>query len=124
MSKINPIITVDGWNVYNEPHGFYCNNNGKTLWFTAEYKNGLYFQIKSYSDGKRCYTAQRYMYKVIPLVREMAFNLLKAGALWDYKNGCPALESYKKDVAPYYHKCKENGLSLYGDAEFLESLFA
>ena len=123
MSKINPVITVNGWNVYSEPHGFYCANNGKTIWFTAEYRKGTYFNVKSYSDGKRCYTAERYFYKLIPLVREMAFELLKAGKRWDYKNNRPALESYKKDIAPYYNKCKENGLSFYGDAEFLEILF-
>ena len=121
MTKINPIITVDGWNVYGESHGFYCVNADKTLWFEAEYKNGTYFNIKSYYDGKRVYTAQRYHYKFIPLVQEMTFKLLQAGKLWDYKNQCPALETYKKDMRPYYERCKEKGLET---SLFLESLFA
>ena len=120
MSKINPVITMEGWNVYKDPHGFYCSNNGKTLWFTAEYRKGTYFSIESYSDGKRCYTAQRYFYKLIPLVREMTFELLKHGALWDYNNNCPALETYKKDIRPYYQNCKEKGIET---SDFLESLF-
>lgn len=120
MKKIDPILNVDGWNVYNEPHGFYCCNNGKTLWFTAEYRNGTYFKIKSYSDGKRVYTAERYFYKLIPLVQEITFKLLQYDKLWDYKNDCPALETYKKDMFPYYQKCKEKGLE---PGLWLESLY-
>lgn len=117
---VNHIITVDGWNVYAEPHGFYCANAGKTLWFEAEYRGGMYFNIKSYYDGKRAYTAQRYHYKFIPLVREITFKLLQMGKLWDYKNQCPALETYKKDMRPYYERCKEKGLET---SSFLNSLF-
>lgn len=123
MKTIKPACTVDGWNVYNEPHGFYCSNNGQTLWFTAEYRKGTYFKIKSYFDGKRCYTSERYFYKLIPLIQTITFELLKNDLLWDYKNDCPALETYKKDIEPYYRKCKENNLSLYKDTAFLESLF-
>lgn len=123
MPKIKPICIVNGWNVYNDPHGFYCANNGKTLWFIAEYRNGTYFKIKSYFDGKRVYQAEKYHYKLIPLVQAITFELLKNNALWDYKNDCPALETYKKDIEPYYRKCKKEGLSLYNDTDFLESLF-
>lgn len=123
MTKIKPICIVNGWNVYQETYGFYCANAGKTLVFNAEYRNGTYFKIKSYFDGKRAYKAERYFYKLIPLVQEMTFELLKNNKLWDYKNDCPALVTYKKDIAPYYYKCKEKGLSLYNDTEFLESLF-
>lgn len=120
MNKIKPACNVNGWNVYNEPHGFYCANNGKTIWFTAEYRNGTYFKIKSYSDGKRTYTSERYFYKIIPLVREMTFELLKNNMLWDYNRQCPALETYKKDMLPYYTKCKEKGLDI---SPWLESLY-
>lgn len=123
MKKIKPICTVDGWNVYEETYGFYCANNGKTLVFEAEYRSGTCFRIKSYFDGSRAYTAQRYFYKLIPLVQKMTFELLKNNKLWDYKNDHPGLDTYKKDIEPYYNKCKEKGLSLYNDAEFLESLF-
>lgn len=123
MKRIEPVLVVDGWNVYKETYGFYCCNNGKTLLFEAEYKNGTYFKIKGYYDGKRSYFAERYFYKLIPLVQKMTFELLKKDQLWDYKNDCPALETYKKYIEPYYRKCKENGLSLYNDADFLESLF-
>ena len=120
---IKPILNIDGWNIYKETFGFYCSNNGKTLVFYAEYKNGTYFKINSYFDGKRVYQATKYHYKLIPLVQKMTFELLKNGHLWDYKNGCPALETYKKDIEPYYRKCKEKGLSLYDDTEFLDNLF-
>lgn len=120
MTRVKPACIVNEWNVYHEPHGFYCANNGKTIWFTAEYRNGTYFKIKSYSDGKRHYISERYFYKLIPLVQEMTFNLLKNGYLWDYKNDCSALDSYKKDMFPYYQKCKEKGLEI---SLFLESLY-
>ena len=121
MKKIDPILIYNGWNVYDNPHGFYCVNNGKTLYFNAEYKGGTYFKINSYSDGKRTYTAQRYLIKMIPTVQEMTFQLLQHGYLWDYKNNCPGLDSYKKDMQPYYQKCKEKGMDT---GEFLESLFS
>ena len=120
MNKIKLACVVNGWNVYNEPHDFYCANNGKAIWFTAEYRNGTYFNIKSYSDGKRCYTSKRYFYKIIPIVREMTFKLLQNGYLWDYKNDCPGLDTYKKDMRPYYEKCKQNGMKT---SDFLESLY-
>ena len=120
MKPIKPACIVNGWNVYNDSHGFYCTNNGKTLYFNAEYRNGTYFKINSYFDGKRCYTAQRYLIKMIPLVQEMTFELLKRGYLWDYKNDVPALETYKKDMFPYYQKCKNKGLET---SLFLETLY-
>lgn len=118
--KIKPAVIVNGWNVYNETHGFYCTRNGHTIWFTAEYKNGTYFKIKSFFDGKRCYTSQRYFYKLIPLIQEITFQLLQHGFLWDYKNNVPALDTYKKDMFPYYQRCKERGMET---GEFLESLY-
>ena len=120
MNKIKSACIVNSWTVYNEPHGFYCVNNGKTIWFTAEYSNGTYFKIKSYSDGKRIYKAERYFYKLISMVREITFELLKSGYLWDYKNDCPGLDSYKKDMRPYYETCKYKGMET---NNFLESLY-
>lgn len=124
MAKyIKPAATFDGWNIYNETYGFYCAKEGKTILFHAEYRKGLYWKIDGYYDGKRSYQATRYLTKLQGLVRDMAFELLKNGCLWDEINDCPALDSYKKDIEPYYRKCKEKGLSLYNDAEFLDSLF-
>ena len=123
MRKFKPLVTVEGWNVYREPWGFYCANNGKTLGFTAEYRNGLYSKLLSYYDGKRAYHAQRYLIKMIPLVSKIAFELLKNNELWDEKNDCPALDTYKKDIEPYYRKCIDKGLPLYNDTEFLNNLF-
>lgn len=51
MTRIKPACIVNEWNVYYEPYGFYCANNGKTILFTAEYRNGTYFKIKSYWES-------------------------------------------------------------------------
>jgi hypothetical protein len=120
MRKIEPVLIIDGWNVYQETYGFYCANNGKTLVFEAEYRNGTYFKIKSYYDGKRSYFAERYFYKLIPLVQNITFELLKNGCLWDNKNDRPALETYKKGMEAYYKKCKELGLET---GDFLDNLY-
>lgn len=117
-------MTINNYNVHESvPSSFRAISGKNGIYFTAEYKNGLYFNIKSVWNEKRTYTAQRYTYKYIGVVREIAFELLKAGKLWDYVNGCPALETYKKDIKPYYDKCKANGLSMYADADFMTSLF-
>lgn len=83
------------------------------IYFTAEYKNGTYCKVLSAwkTDG-RVYQAQRYLYKYIHIAQEYAFELLKSGELWDYNNQVPALESYKKDIKPYYEKCKKLELSI------------
>lgn len=120
MKKIDPILVFDGWNIYKELHGFYCANNGKTIWFDAEYTYGTRFKIHSFSDGKRCYTSPRYFSKIIPLVREMTFELLKNDCLWDNAHDCNGLISYKKDMLPYYMKCKEKGLAI---AAWFENLY-
>ena len=114
MKKIDPILVFDGWSIYKEPNGFYCANDGKTIWFDSEYTYGTRFKIHSFSDGKRCYTSPRYFYKIIPLVREITFELLKNGHLWDNAHDCNGLISYKKDMLPYYMRCKEKGLAIDG----------
>ena len=108
----------------NAGSDFYACNGLHSIHFTAEYKNGIYFNVSNYYDIhlNRCYTASRYLIKIIPLVGEMTFELLKNGWLWDYKNNVPALETYKKDIAPYYKKCMEKGISLYDDIDFLNDL--
>ena len=78
------------------------------------------FKIKSYFDGKRAYQAQKYHYKLIPLVQEITFELLKKDALWDYKNDCPALKTYKRDMYPYYAQSKEKNID---PGLFLTGLF-
>lgn len=121
--KLAHHVIIDGWKVFNDPHGFRACKDGKVIWFTAEYKNGTYFKIKYYNDGTRNYYAERYFYKLIGTVQMLAFELLKQGMLWDYKNDCNALESYKKGIRPYYEKCIANNLPLYDDADFLNNLF-
>lgn len=116
-------LRINDWKIVeNVGSGFYVCNGRNSIYFRAEYKGGLYFKILSYYSiqQKRCYTAERYFYKIIPIVRELAFELLKRGMLWDYNNQVPALETYKKDMFAYYSKCKEKGLSV---EPWLESLY-
>ena len=69
-------MTINNYNVQESVPGSFRAISGKNgIYFTAEYKNGLYFNIKSVWDEKRTYTAQRYTYKHIPVVREIAFSL-------------------------------------------------
>lgn len=108
-------LKVNEWYItQNSGSDFYACNGGYSIHFQGEYRNGSYFKILSYYDMhlKRCYTVQRYFYKIIPLVREMTFELLKNNMLWDYNRQCPALETYKKDMLPYYTKCTEKGLDI------------
>jgi hypothetical protein len=124
--KINKPLIYKEWKIteVNNPI-FKANNGDYVITFEVEYKYGMYDKIKGVYDinKNRYYTAERYFYKYIPLIREIAFDLLKNNLLWDYVNNCTALTTYKKDIAKYYYICKEKGLSLYGDTEFLDSLF-
>lgn len=52
----------------------------------CEWKNGSYFKIKSITKNGRCYQAQRYHYKYIPLVKEATFEIYKTTGLYDYTN--------------------------------------
>ena len=90
--------------------------------FIFKLNTGTEVILKFYYDMhlKRCYTAQRYFYKIIPLVREMTFELLKNNMLWDYNRQCQALKTYKKDMLPYYTKCTEKGLDI---DQWFESLY-
>lgn len=60
--------------------------NGVRIHFECEWKGGSYFKIKSVTKNGKCYQAQRYHYKYIPLVREATFVIAKEDGLWDYKN--------------------------------------
>ena len=116
-------LHINDWKIVeNAGSDFYACNGRNSIHFLAEYKGGLYFKILAYYNmqQKRCYSAQRYFYTIIPLVREFAFELLKRGMLWDYNKQVPALETYKKDMFAYYTKCKEKGLSV---EPWLESLY-
>jgi hypothetical protein len=115
-------LNFNGWRITDNTYGFYACNGTHTIFFKAEYKNGLYFNIVSYVDvqKKRTYTNQRYHYKLLPLVREMTVELLKNGWIWDYQNQTVGLNTYKKDIEPYYRKCKKLGLEV---ADWLENLF-
>lgn len=66
--------------------------------FTAEYKNGLYFNIQYVTKNNRCYFSTRYHKKYIMLVREVSYLLLCKGELWDYVNNTKALTSYLDSI--------------------------
>lgn len=104
---------------------FRAINDEVIILFEAEYKNGLYYKIISVTTLKnnRTYTALRYFHKYYYYVMKIAFELLKNNYLWDYKNHQLAVDSYKKDLEPYYKSCKEVGLSFYDDEAFIEDLF-
>lgn len=119
-------MTLNGWNITENIHSNFTASNGiYKIIFNAEYRNGLYFNVLSYTDIKknRSYKAYRYLIKPLNVVSDLSWELLKAGKLWDYKNQRPALETYKKDIKPYYDSCIKNGLPLYGDRAFLKELF-
>ena len=117
-------INFNTYEITDLKNGNFTATDGKIcILFTAEYRKGCYSQIKSIYKGTRLYKSQRYFYPYIALVSDMTFELLKAGLLYDFQNKVQALETYKKDIEPYYKECKEKGLSLYNDTEFLESLF-
>ena len=104
---------------------FRAINDDYIITFESEYKSGVYSKIKSVYNKKnnRAYTAQRYFYKFIGEIQTISNSMLRRGWLWDYKNNVPALQTYKKDIAPYYYKCKAAGLPVYKDQRFLEVLF-
>ena len=104
---------------------FTANNGEVTITFECEYKNGLYYKIICLynHDSNRTYTALRYLHKYYTDICTISFELLKHNYLWDYQKTQTALKSYKKDIEPYYRRCKELGLSFYSDEAFLEGLF-
>lgn len=109
------MLKYNKWKITEPTTGdFYAANGDYNIHFQAEYKTGLYSKVLGYYDIKkdRYYSAQRFLYKFINIAQEMAFTLLQHGWLWDYKNNCPALKTYKKDMEPYYKKCLEKGLSV------------
>lgn len=111
-------------NEVNNPK-FTASNGEVIILFECEYKNGLYYKINSVTTIKnnRSYTALRYFHKYYRYIMGISFELLKNNYLWDYQKQQTALKSYKKDIEPYYKKCKELGLTFYADEAFLEELF-
>ena len=116
-------LNCKGWKITENGGGsYYANHKEYSLYFETEYKNGIYFNIKSFYDKhtNRTYTSPRYHYKLLPLVRELSFELLKNQWLWDYNNQTVAIETYKKDMKPYYIRCKKLGLTL---SDFMKELY-
>lgn len=65
--------------------------------FEAEGQNGgLYLNIKSIINNNRVYTAQRYLYKYIPFIRDISIILCLNNYLWDYEENKPLMESREK----------------------------
>lgn len=93
----NQAVTIAGYSVYAINGGrFRAVNQDRIILFTAEGRNGgLYFNVDSYTDKAtgRCYRAQRYLYKHIPIVRAFAFYLADNDYLWDYKAQKPLAET-------------------------------
>lgn len=89
------------WNVDLScpPPLYRATHNGKEIFFHAEYRFGMYFRIKSISYGGKTYTADRYQYKFIPLVRELVFEIWKSEGLYDYgKNEFVNYEDIHKNI--------------------------
>lgn len=72
----------------------FTENEKTVIIFEAEYKNGLYFNIKKVVTNNRTYNARRYFYKYIYDVKEAAYKLALNGNIWDYQNNCNALKYY------------------------------
>lgn len=93
----NKPVIIAGYSVYDINGGqFRAVNADRVILFTAEGQNGgLYFNVNSYTckTTGRCYHAQRYLYKYIPLVRAFAFYLADNNYLWDYKEQKPLTET-------------------------------
>lgn len=124
--KFNKPFIYNEWSIREVNNPLFVANNGEvTILFEAEYKNGLYYKIRSVTTIKndRTYTALRYFHKYYHSIMNISFELLKNNYLWDYQNNKEALITYKKDIEPYYKECKELGLSFYRDEAFLEDLF-
>ena len=49
---------------------------------------GSYFQIKSVTRNGKTYSAQRYHYKYIPLIREATYKIYNEIGLYDYMEQC------------------------------------
>lgn len=93
----NKPVNIAGYSVYDMNGGrFRAVNQDRIILFTAEGRSGgLYFNVDSYTDNAtdRCYRAQRYLYKLIPIVRAFAFYLADNDYLWDYKEQKPLTET-------------------------------
>lgn len=73
-------VTGDVYRVYNV-----ADNTGAV--FTTEYRNGTYFKFRSAWKGSRGYSATRYSYKWIPIMREAAYLIARTEGLYCYTDG-------------------------------------
>ena len=61
-------------------------NSGVVM--TVEHKGGgSYFKYRSSWKNNRTYSATRYSYKWIPVMREATFHIAKTEGLYDYSDG-------------------------------------
>ena len=73
----------------NPSPNFRLYGHGIEIFFTAEWKHGgSYFQIKSVTKNGKTYSAQRYHYKYIPLIREATYKIYNEIGLYDYMEQC------------------------------------
>lgn len=100
LSLNGGIITLNNqkYKIYQSIYGFKIILDKNTyICFEAEGKNGgLYSKIKSLVKNNRAYTAQRYLYKYIPFIREATFILCLNNYLWDYEVNEPLMELREK----------------------------
>lgn len=86
-------VTVNGWKIRDENQFFVAKKDEVQLAFTAEGRNGgLYFNVRCAMVNGRYYQAQRYLYKFIPTVRDLAFYLADNNFLLDYTAQRPFLD--------------------------------
>lgn len=94
------IITLNNkkYKIYQSIYGFkIVIDKNAYICFEADGKNGgLCFKIKTLVKNNRAYTAQRYLYKYIPFIREISFILCINNYLWDYELNEPLMESREK----------------------------
>jgi hypothetical protein len=119
----NKAIEIRGFKVTDRNHYFVAVNDTIELQFIAEGRNGgLYFKPVGYIDKSngRVYKAQRYLYKYIPEVRELASYLAENNYLWDYVQQRPFLNA-KIDAMKSIDKTREHDGKPPLYKEYLES---
>lgn len=70
-------VTGDVYRIYNKD---------TAIVITVEWRNGSYFKFRSASYNGRSYSAQRYSYKWISLMREATFLIAQTDGLYDYEH--------------------------------------
>lgn len=100
MKHINTPIHMNGYKVSEIGGGnFYAVNDNETVRFLVEGRNGgLYFKPIAVTRNNRYYRAERFLFKYIRIVREIAFQLADNDYIWDYWAQAPLLETRK--IAP------------------------